>query len=211
MNGLAKGWIALVAVAALAAPRVWAQIDGSKHDFVNGTSNYNFWNPTTQKYGLCSSCHTAHSALSTDAPLWNHTLTTQTFTLYSSSTLDNTISQPSGVSKACLSCHDGVTAINSVGGSLIGNNGNPLIMTGDAVIGTDLSNDHPVSIVYDNTVDTGLRSPSEVATAGLRLYGTGTKTVECGSCHDPHKPGIAGLFFRPYTGYDTNCLVCHNK
>ena len=146
--------------------------------------------------------------------------------------------QPSGVSKACLSCHDGVTAINQkIDGTYIGTSGTTI--TGSAAIGLDLHITHPVSITYDDalaTADGTLFSPSSVLRfgAGVNPVPLGTsltgKTiaqallkngkVECGSCHDVHKtvgysPNSGSM--QRIGGVDANgvgsllCRSCHNK
>ncbi len=74
-----------------------AVITGSAHDF------------SAEGYGstqICIFCHAPHNNAG-GTPLWNHAPTAATFTLYSSSTLNSTQAQPAGVSKLCLSCHDG--------------------------------------------------------------------------------------------------------
>jgi len=58
--------------------------------------------------------------------------------------MDSTPGQPDGVSKLCLSCHDGTVALDSYGGV----NGSTII-TGSALLGTDLSTSHPISMKYD--------------------------------------------------------------
>ncbi len=65
---------------------------------------------------VCVYCHTPHGANSQiAAPLWNRTISTTEFTIYDKArTLDRPISQPGPNSLTCLSCHDGVTAIDSV-------------------------------------------------------------------------------------------------
>jgi hypothetical protein len=95
--------------------------------------------------------------------------------------------QPSGVSKLCLSCHDGTVAEDSFGGQV-----GTTFMSGSALVGTDLSNDHPISFTYDDTLagnDGGLYPPS-TTNSGLggtiaadMLFGG---SMECGSCHDVH-------------------------
>ncbi|MFQ6108814.1 MAG: cytochrome C, partial [Candidatus Aminicenantales bacterium] len=88
-----------------------AQISGTAHDFSGDT-----WNTSGE---ICIVCHTPHNADTSvsAAPLWNHDVTTATYTLYSSSTLDATLGQPGDISKLCLSCHDGTVAIDSFGGA----------------------------------------------------------------------------------------------
>ena len=182
----------------------WAAITGSKHDF-SGKS----WNPGGE---ICVVCHTPHNAASTIAPLWNHAVTTATFTLYSSSTLNATMGQPAGVSKACLSCHDGTVALNSFGGTT----GSEMI-TGKPLLGTDLSNDHPVSFTYDTALATADKELANPSSASSGLGGTikadmlFSDKLECASCHDVHNgAGISKLLVKSNSG-SALCLTCHTK
>ena len=193
---------------ALLAATAWAQgISGSAHDFSNAN-----WNNTGE---ICIVCHTPHNANTdvTNSPLWNHQVTTSTFTPYSSSSLNATTGQPSGVSKLCLSCHDGTVAIDNFGSNTNGNN----MITGDKNLGTDLSNDHPVSITYDATLataDGGLKDPTST-NSGLghtiaedMLF---NGKLECASCHDVHNgSGQSHLLVKSNSG-SALCLTCHNK
>ena len=187
----------------------WADIGitGSAHDF-SGKS----WNSTDR---ICVVCHTPHNAKEDIAvPLWNHATTTATFTPYSgpTGTLDATVGQPDGVSKACLSCHDGTVALDSFGGDT---GTNKLASDNDHNLGTDLSNDHPISFTYDAalaTTDGGLVTPdsaSQVDTDGkVPLFGA---KVECSSCHDVHNStGLDDLLVKSNSG-SALCLTCHNK
>lgn len=67
-------------------------------------------------YGeVCVYCHTPHGGQSSNAPLWNRTLpATGNYTPYSSTTMDTSVGQPDGISLACLSCHDGTIAVDSI-------------------------------------------------------------------------------------------------
>ncbi len=179
---------------------------------------------------ICVVCHTPHNADTTvtEAPLWNHTLTGVTFTMYSTGTLDATQdAQPTGSSKLCLSCHDGVTAIDSFGGNTGVN-----VMSGSSAVGSggNLTDDHPISILYDtalSTLDPGLHDP---ATASVTVGEGGDKTrtgtvaelmlpdskVQCGSCHDVHNnfvgPGTNDKpLLRVSKAGSLICLTCHNK
>ena len=199
---------AVIMVSFLFSMVVSAQgIVGSAHDF-SGAG----WNTTGE---ICIVCHTPHNADTTvtDSPLWNHEVTTSTFTLYSSSTLNATPGQPDGRSKLCLSCHDGTVALDSFGGVTTGTN----YITGNANFGTDLSNDHPISITYDTalaTTDGGLHDPA-ITNSGLgstiandMLFGN---KVECSSCHEVHNAyGINKLLIKSNAGSQL-CLTCHNK
>lgn len=196
--------LSFLVVLAFAGTAFSQSIAGTDHDF-----STNGWG-TDQ---ICIFCHTPHNADITvaDAPLWNHDLTTSTFQLYSSPTLDATINQPDGASKLCLSCHDGSVAIDSYGGRT-GTN----FITGGALIGTDLRNDHPVTFTYDATLatnDGGLHDPT---TTNSGLGGTidddllFNASMECASCHDVHDDQI-GKFLRKSNTGSAFCLTCHDK
>jgi predicted CXXCH cytochrome family protein len=189
----------------------FGQITGTKHDF-----SASAWSGGE----ICVACHTPHNALAiSNAPLWNHLVTTQTFTPYSSTgTLNATVGQPSGVSKLCLSCHDGTTKIDAIGGAV----GSATIGAVAGNFGLDLSNDHPISFVYNSalvTADGGTGLKAVTALSGLggsiendMLFGavSGSKTVECSSCHDVHNAGFASLLRKSNAG-SALCLTCHSK
>lgn len=70
-------------------------------------------------YGeVCVYCHTPHGSNTQmgAAPLWNRTKPTGTFTVYGDGQTGTgqTVTQPGSPSLTCLSCHDGVTAIDSI-------------------------------------------------------------------------------------------------
>ena len=187
----------------------WGQIAGSMHDFSTRA-----WNTTTE---MCIVCHTPHHADVSvqDAPLWNHEVTTTVFSLYSSPTLDAILSDPTASSRLCLSCHDGTVAVDSFGGR----NGSEFTV-GPFVIGTDLSDDHPVSFIYDAllaTTDGGLHSPD---TTPSGLGGTiqddllFNDSLECSSCHDVHNAGNSAIgegLLRVSNAGSALCLTCHDK
>ena len=182
-------------------------IVGSAHDF-SGRG----WNTTGE---LCIVCHTPHHAdvSVSDAPLWNHEVTTATYTLYSSPSLDATMKQPGSSSKLCLSCHDGTVAVDNFGDQTGGTH----FITGNALVGTDLNNDHPISFVYDAALasaDGGLYDPTNTNSG---LGGTISddmlidNQVQCASCHDVHNgSGVANLL-RKSNAASALCLTCHNK
>lgn len=64
---------------------------------------------------VCVYCHTPHGAnTNVGAPLWNRAIPSTTYTLYSSNSLTQTISQPGAASLVCLSCHDGQQAVDAI-------------------------------------------------------------------------------------------------
>ena len=169
---------------------------------------------------ICIACHTPHNANAavTDAPLWNHNLSVQSYSLYSSPTLNATTVQPTGTSKLCLSCHDGTVAYD--------NTANGTKMTGNSAVGSDgLSNDHPISFDYTTALATADGALHDPATK-LVTIGSGTDTkdgtidtamliggqVQCATCHDVHnKFTDGGKLLRISNAGSALCLTCHNK
>ncbi len=202
----------LFVLCGLLSTGLFGQITGTAHDFSGDA-----WNTTGE---ICIVCHTPHNADPygngiADAPLWNHDADmTTVYTLYSSATLQAVPGQPAGVSKLCLSCHDGVIALDAFGGAA----GNPAnVITGSALVDTDLSDDHPVSFPYTaaSPADPEINDPT-VANArlgGLTIQAVlldGGTTMECSSCHDVHGTGIASLL-KVDNATSNLCLVCHDK
>jgi predicted CXXCH cytochrome family protein len=201
-----------------AAGGAFAQVAGTPHDLSAAL-------PTTQR--ICVFCHTPHGALSqtpaatSQYPLWNHTLSTNTFTVYDSATMNATPTPFAGTdnssSALCMSCHDGSVGI----GSLVNNPNLPTggeetptnvatLITGNANLGTDLSNDHPVNFTYDTalaTADGGLVDPATSPTIQGWLIGG---TVQCASCHDPHDNTNFPFLNATNIG-SALCSTCHLK
>lgn len=138
------------------SPDLGATIVGSVHDFsAQGPSGRTLGAGAER---VCSYCHVGHDVPA--QPAWNPATTTRAFRMYSaanSSTFvlahgeDNTPSRPVGeASLVCLSCHDGTIASNAPNQApLRGNSRSPLATTG---LGTDLTNDHPISFTYDRAL-----------------------------------------------------------
>lgn len=67
---------------------------------------------------VCVYCHTPHGANTTvTLPLWNRTMRVTTYSTYNelgTSSLTQAVVQPGANSLACLSCHDGQTAVDSI-------------------------------------------------------------------------------------------------
>jgi len=170
---------------------------GTKHNLTaSGTGSVH--STTADGLGgpeVCVFCHTPHgSDTSVAAPLWNRASNLTGYTMYNSPSLDGTVdSQPTGVSVACLSCHDGTIAFDALR-NLPGSGGftnspstsgtSSWLFTGTpdkkmpvgaiTNLGQDLTNDHPISIDYQSA-----KSPS--ATSGTNDHATGFKTPTTGS------------------------------
>lgn len=128
---------------------------------------------------VCVFCHTPHkSANVPDAPLWNRQLSEAgaTYTPYTSTSIDanDIAATPGGSSKMCLSCHDGTIAIGSVNVAnsqenvtfnMQGTEADGTIPSGPfgetsgftRRLGTNLSNDHPISFTYNTALASTLR------------------------------------------------------
>jgi len=168
----------------------------------------------TTESQICVFCHTPHGAeAAPGAPLWNRELSGATYTPYTSESIDanDIAATPGGSSKLCLSCHDGTLAIGTVnvangqadqtismsgtapGGSMPPGQGVQTGFTRD--LGTNLTNDHPISFTFDTLLavtDGELRDPAVESHIGNRSSGVDPiiplelNKVECVSCHDPH-------------------------
>ena len=207
----------------------------SGHDLSNPSSKGSYMG--MNDYGeICVYCHTPHGAnTSIGAPLWNRNTPpgSGSYTVYTSATMTTSPSNPpSGVSLACLSCHDGTIAVDQIinaPGS--GNNatgpwhGNTAVAshyqlnsggcggchtgyifdTNVVSIGTDLSNDHPISMTYPSTDTTNFKATPD---AGIKLF---NGKVECPSCHDVHNDSGFQPFLRVNNAGSALCLGCHVK
>lgn len=145
----------------LAAAAANAGVVGSKHDFTTGGSAQATTGVTDE---VCVFCHTPHgSAQGAPVPLWNKVLSTGTYIRYSSLLLpsfDSTEAPVGSVSLACLSCHDGTQAMDVVLNAPGSGNYDPagqevdtgaigsMVGTPVPTLGSDLSNDHPISMQY---------------------------------------------------------------
>jgi predicted CXXCH cytochrome family protein len=164
----------------------------------------------------CLYCHAPHAGIGGNTPLWSQTLSSQTYTLYSSTSSENVAAQPvlGTTSTLCLSCHDGTVGV----GQLVpyGNVNVTGTMNSIDILGVDLKNSHPFSL------KTPLKdSPSLVASLAstgktadplnkVQLIGG---TVECNSCHEPHAQNldpISQKFLVRDASSGQLCLACHD-
>lgn len=153
---------------------------------------------------LCVFCHTPHSATALRG-LWNHQLEPVTYKLYESTTTQAHVQQPTGSSRLCLSCHDGVIAVGA-----LQRHADPALgkLTGSNVLGTDLSDDHPISFVYDQALVTRRRHLANPATlsGGVKLDDTGQ--LQCTACHDAHVERHPDFLVMD-PSHSSLCIVCH--
>lgn len=153
---------------------------------------------------LCSFCHTPHSA-GGQRGLWNRELKPMTYKLYESSTMEAQTQQPNGSSRLCLSCHDGMIAVGAMK-----RKADPTLgkLSGRSVLGRDLSDDHPISFVYDQALVArrrDLANPSTL-TGSVKLDNSGE--VQCTSCHDAHVDRHPHFLVMD-PAHSSLCIVCH--
>lgn len=207
-------------------------IKDSPHDFSTAD-----WNTDAE---ICNVCHVPHDHNRDEGDvglLWSHNNSSQTYIMYAEDTHIHFIdgasdTEPTGTAKMCLACHDGTIGIDEFAGNadesgqiptgkkLIDDFAGDVKIPGDRNIG-DLSNTHPVSVVYDSTKDTALR---DAETTAMGLSGSiadvlEDNKVQCSSCHDVHDqeaiPATALLRVPQNTKQGGSpsmlCLVCHIK
>jgi len=185
---------------------------------------------------VCAFCHTPHHKLEATEldynPLWSHTINVDTtFASYETVTFNSTIAGDplAGPSRLCMSCHDGVIAVDqhygSTGTALTGKITDDGF--GDIAVGkfSDLSNDHPIGFDLTNihTTDAGIRANLKApanstldtkeiaATLGFN-NGQGQLLMTCASCHDVHNRDNVDTAFLYEKQMDSQfCVMCHDK
>jgi predicted CXXCH cytochrome family protein len=235
-----------------------AGVAGGLHDLSwTGAGGGQFGGGTDQ---VCVFCHTPHGANTnkgyttnpnnpTVGPniggqyLWNRALPANTFQVYTSETYSqkNNPPQPGIHSLLCLSCHDGIGAMNvllnypadwDTGWSPLINQfgdapndptikflniGEASCSGDDCTGGTDLRNDHPVGFNYQdayNSDQTGLKPLSSLPLILQQRLQLSNNNVECSTCHDPHLTNTSypgNMFLVRSMNGSQLCLDCHNK
>ncbi|MHC5026744.1 MAG: cytochrome c3 family protein [Planctomycetota bacterium] len=160
---------------------------------------------------VCIFCHTPHRSAAVE-PLWNRRSSGVPYTVYSSRSLDADPGQPTGSSKMCLSCHDGSIALGSVLSRdqviMMAGGISTLAPGSPSNLGTDLSDDHPVSFSFDSGLagrDPHLVNPFSLPQE-IKLDGDGE--MQCTSCHDAHDDTF-GDFLVMDNIDSALCTSCH--
>ena len=195
-----------LALVVLASGSAGAQIESTVHN-LTATNTKLHGDSRNAGVGVCIFCHTPHNAR--PAPgLWNRDLPAVTYKLYQSSTLQAQVSQPNGSSRLCLSCHDGILALSNMRVAPITGQVAPMPpLTGRTVLGTDLSNDHPISFVYNSALAFRAGNLADPMALPQTAPLDNDRQLQCSSCHDPHlnRP----YFLRIDQRFGADCTVCH--
>jgi predicted CXXCH cytochrome family protein len=159
---------------------------------------------------VCIFCHAPHNS-SPVQPLWNRVMPTEAYTIYTSRALEAQPGQPTGNSKMCLSCHDGTIALGAVVSRtmpIVMSGGVTTIPEGHARIGTDLSDDHPISFRYDTSL--AIKNPKlkDPALLPPQTRLDSNAELQCTSCHDAHNNSL-GNFLVMRNDTSQLCTSCH--
>ena len=164
---------AIAACMLLAGGSAIAAVANTPHN-LGSTSTAGQTNSYSGTAAICVFCHTPHGAdTSASVPLWNKTLEAAPATAYATydslgtTSMDGATADVGSVSIACLSCHDGTQAMDSVinapGPGLTNTaytngawtpNAGSILSTGEldplnvANLSQDLTDDHPIGIQY---------------------------------------------------------------
>jgi hypothetical protein len=196
-----------------------AAVAGTRHDLSSSSGTLGLGGTLS----ACQYCHAPHNVNTgvPGAPLWNRNTviigTGTPWTMYSSATLTGyRAGTPNANSMTCLSCHDGISDMGATYATAQGFNDVATPMTAiantSAIVGRNLSDDHPVSVVYAG--DGVNYAFVNAITPAFRLYRySGLDYVECATCHEPHTQGIAGGDFFPFlrVSKQVMCTRCHLK
>jgi hypothetical protein len=232
---------------------------GSVHDLTNkvpGGSTYTFTSDTVQQR-ICVYCHTPHHAhyvgedpaVTADyLPLWSHDVSTVTYTPYVSATFNdkggmtmNPDDPLTGPSRLCMSCHDGITAVDNYYGNT---NGHRIANQGTtfesmAVISPNGQTNHPLGFSMMDVIpgQAGATHQDNAAILSLTnasvyqngLTGTTAPTIfsrlwngnimTCSSCHDVHNnlnkvsynPSVPNFLLLGSQKTSGICLSCHTE
>ncbi len=220
----------------ISAPAIMADGDGlgiagSPHDLSTET-----WNHRGE---ICRVCHIPHDhdrnvALGALGLLWDHQVSSVSYLMYAEDTHTEYIdgaadAEPTGITKMCLGCHDGSVGIDQFdskaddAGTVFMGTAHPDFQIPGASLPGDLSNTHPLGIVYDAGADGGLHPTTNAMGASGTIADVldGGK-IACSSCHDVHNsPGesvpdthLLRVSNNTETGNEVAsglCLTCHDK
>ena len=187
-------------------------------------SRHNFASTGWAGGEICKPCHIPHFAHPELGYLWNHAISSASYTLFDGSA--GTSADFDRRTRLCLGCHDGTVALDSFGGTtgtnFIGPAGN---------VATDFRDDHPLGkeAVYPTsgtssrfvvaTISTTRPGTATIGPSGAQLSvrewvdGTGATVyvVACATCHNVHNSGNRPHMLNLSNASSALCLTCHIK
>lgn len=228
--------VGVISLSIFASTDVLAAVSNTKHNLGSGGTGPNTYSGTAE---ICVFCHTPHGGDTTAAvPLWNRTLALpSTYTTYASlgsTSMEGAEAPVGSVSIACLSCHDGTQAMDSV----LNQPGSGAVVTGFAAgvwtgadrpqgiadLAQDLSNDHPIGVQYGGggitvsaptaaTNDTDFKAATNQILNGTTVWWVDTEATANGT----RQKTDMQLYTRAVAGIDAGvaqpfveCASCHD-
>lgn len=203
--------LALVPAGSWAAPGAAGGLAGTDHDFSTKGGGV----------GLCTFCHTPHKATTTPL-LWNHTLSTNSFSWDAPTTTAGTPFATfkgdtyKGPTAKCLSCHDGSVAVGDIAWWNGGKPITPLDLTkhgaGDANnvgLAGNMAGNHPVAMPYPyNNVGSTYNGVATGAAATLTEWQADPTTINIRLFTDDGAGNIKAGTLATKTGIE--CASCHD-
>lgn len=153
---------------------------------------------------VCIFCHTPHGS-NPEGPMWNKSSEGFLYTIYSSPTFLAISGQPDGSSILCLSCHDGTIALASLQNSNKSIDFPSQFIKGNNNLTRDLSDDHPVSFIYDATL---AKTDGKLIMPTRTMVDANSK-MQCTSCHNPHDNSIPKFLTESFQ-FGAICKTCHD-
>ncbi len=236
--------MAIVAFGVLSWTDATAAVEDTRHN-LGSSSTVTGANSFSGTAAVCVFCHTPHGG-STDAavPLWNRNLADpasyNTYATLNSATLEGAEAPVGSVSIACLSCHDGTqamdTVLNEPGSGIDNATYNAGVWSGAnqtagqlnvgsiTNLTSDLSNDHPIGIQYGGggittaapsaaTRDPDFATPGTTDLNGTTVWWVDSETTPNGT---REKTDML-LYTRSVAGIDSGalqpfveCASCHD-
>jgi cytochrome c553 len=223
---LVVGALASFASIAMAGTSPQTGVNGSFHDITYLGATIGSYNQDDYQR-VCIFCHTPHNAQSNNggvpAPLWNHSISTVNLTPYTWAAPANlpisfNADPLVGPSRLCMSCHDGVTAVDSHGpdagvGTAQGNNNGTTPLTSPGRYIDNLSVTHPVGFLYQDALNT--RS-GEIVDPSSNFFIKSVPSAAAAASVNTHDRAASGITYSTkkisdtlYGGYLT-CASCHD-
>lgn len=187
-------------------------------------SRHNFASTGWAGGEICKPCHIPHHGNPANGALWNHAMSSASYTLFEGGT--GTSADFDARTRLCMGCHDGTVALDSFGGTTGTNFIGPA-----GLIGTDLQDDHPLgseakyptsgtsSSFHVATINPARPTTATVGTSpntlSVRQWADSTGAtfyvVSCSSCHNVHNRNNVPHMLNFSNGTSALCLACHIK
>ena len=217
-------FIMAVLAVLVATPAMSISVVNSKHDMIYG----GFATGGGGNTEVCIFCHTPHAAdgTVTQVPLWNNTEVANVGALYSNTLTMNftptALLADATDARMCLACHElGLSANSLVNEPNSGTITTPGVnlMSGDALLSTDLSNDHPIGMDLTANPENagGMHNLTDIkSNFGAvdpfpgDIGNDAVNVMWCSSCHDVHDNAYEP-FLRVNNVGSALCKACHIK